>query len=233
MLFPQLLSLRSASKRLRLPVRKVLYASWWECDRDQMCTAAEARATSVLCFLSGLVVLAGTTAVVAQDPPLPLRLKSLRPAGVQSHLTESNGMLAFTVSNSTSEDKEVRLLTFYPERRRAGRRDAWIPAKATLSSWSCLAGPPSLPARGFVELKSFSHDRTHGRDQPCARRTARRHTPVVQFYRREPGTTLMLDVDVADGSRCARASRRGSGGGHSRPVRVFRHRMGWSRASTP
>jgi hypothetical protein len=175
--------------------------------------------------LAALLVLAFGAPAAAQGPDA-LQLKGLGPAGVRSYLTDSWGVLGFTLTNPTAEDREARLLTFYAgaPRRQYGR-DVWVPAKATLTSWSCL-GPPSEPLdRGVVELKSLLYDRTGGQEhllrspdgQPL-------HSDLVRFSRREPGTTLLLDADVADGSQEPLSPRDEARANEVRDlVRVFRH----------
>src|SRR6266851_2439539 len=94
-----------------------------------------------LAWLAALLVLAPCAAVVAQDPDTSHPFKGLSPAGCRSHLTESWGTLGFSLSNHADEDMEARVLAFYAGApgRQFGR-DVWVPAKATLRSWSCI-GP--------------------------------------------------------------------------------------------
>jgi hypothetical protein len=157
--------------------------------------------------LSALLVLASWATAAARGPDAPQRLKNLGAAGARSHLTEGWGVLGFALSNPTAEDMEARVLMFYawvPSRQYG--RDVWVPAKATLWSWSCIGPPPGPPNRNVVELKSLLYDRTGGREhllrspegQPL-------HSDLVRFHRREPDTTLMLDVDITDGSQAPSA----------------------------
>src|SRR5262249_59704961 len=176
--------------------------------------------------LSALLVLASWATAAAQGPDTPHCLKSLGPAGVRSHLTESWGVLGFALSNPTAEDMEARVLTFYagvPDRQYG--RDVWVPAKATLWSWSCIGPPPGPPNRNVVELKSLLYDRTGGREhllrspegQPL-------HSDLVRFHRREPDTALMLDVDITDGSQAPLSPQDEARANDVRDlVRVFRH----------
>src|SRR5689334_10945773 len=88
-----------------------------------------------------LVVLTCCAAASAQSPEAPLQLKHLSAAGAQSQVTETWSSLRFALANPTAQDREARILTFYPGApgRQYGR-DVWVPAKALLWSWSCL-GP--------------------------------------------------------------------------------------------
>ena len=90
-----------------------------------------------LCLGFAIVLgLAVCAKALAQNPnPLP-RLKGLSPAGGRSFLSNSNGSLAFGLSNPTSKDIDARVLTFYDDlRSKQYGRDVWVPAKATLWSW--------------------------------------------------------------------------------------------------
>jgi hypothetical protein len=121
---------------------------------------------------------------------------------------------------------EARVLTFYagaPGRQYG--RDVWVAAKATRWSWSCIGPPPGPPNRNVVELKSLLYDRTGGREhllrspegQPL-------HSDLVRFHRREPDTTLMLDVDITDGSQAPLSPQDEARANDVRDlVRVFRH----------
>lgn len=182
-------------------------------------------------FLSAFALLVCVARVAAQTPIPDLRLKSLRPGGVQSHLSEGWGMLSFAVANSTPEDKQVRLLSFHPAApgQQYGR-DVWVPAKSTLGSWSRISGPPKPPERSYVELKSLLYDRTAGRERLVRSPDGPPvHSELVSFHRNEPGTTLMLDVDVADGTQGATSARDDRRASEIRDlVRIFRHRQGWT-----
>jgi hypothetical protein len=176
-------------------------------------------------------VLAASATAAAQGPEAPPQFKSLSPIGVRSHLTESWGVLGFALSNPSAEALEARVLTFYA--RAPGRqygRDVWVPAQATLRSWFCIAPPPGPPDRNVIELKSLLYDRTGGKEhllrspegQPL-------HSELVSFSRREPGTALMLDADVIDGSQATPSPRDQARAKEVHDlVRVFRHRRGWS-----
>jgi hypothetical protein len=181
--------------------------------------------------LPALLVLAFCATAKAQGPDGPHYLKNLSPAGVRSHLTESWGVLGFVLSNPTAEDMEARVLTFYagaPGRQYG--RDVWIPAKATLRSWSCIGPPPPPPNRNVVELRSLLYDCTGGREHLLRSPEGQPfHSDLVRFYRREPSTTLMLDADIADDSQAPLSPRDEARAKDVRDlVRVFRHRWGLS-----
>ncbi len=205
-------------------------------------TTSGAARRSPRALFSVIALLTCCATAPAQDSIVPLRLRSLGPGGVRSHLTESNGMLSFALTNSTAEDKELRVLTFYPEApgRQYGR-DLWAPAQATVWSWFCMGGPPSVPDKSITELKSYLYDRTSGREQLVRSPDGPPvHSDLVRFFRREPGTTLMLDVDISDGSPpSSQFSKEGDPQDSEQRslaranevrdlVRVFRQRMGWS-----
>src|SRR5207249_1494971 len=102
----------------------------------------------------------------AQSPEAARHIKSLSPIGVRSHLTDNWGVLGFALSNPSAEDMQARVLTFYagaPGRQYG--RDVWVPAKATLWSWSCIGPPATPPGRSVVELKSLLYDRSGGQEQ--------------------------------------------------------------------
>ena len=96
-------------------------------------------------------------------------------------------ILDLTLSNPTAEDLEARVLTFYPGApgRQYGR-DVWVPAKATLWSWSCIGPPPGPPERNVVELRSFLYHRTGGREHLLRSPEGQPfHSDLVRFSRRE------------------------------------------------
>src|SRR5262245_35696546 len=200
-----------------------------------MRTAATTRATRAMNKPPALLLLASCTTVAAQGPEAPRYLKNLSPAGFRSHLTESSAVLGFALSNPTDEDMQARLLTFYPEApdRQYGR-DVWVPAKATLRSWSCVGPPPrpeksSAPSRGdrssIIELESLLYDRTGDRERLLRSPEGPPvHSVLARFHPREPGTMLMLDADIADGSQAALAPEEEAHTTDVRNlVRVFRH----------
>src|SRR4051794_25874362 len=87
--------------------------------------------------VAAFVMLAcGATAAAQDENSDRLRLKILGPSGARSYLTENGGVLGFALSNSTAEDIEARVLTFYAtDPGRQYGRDVWVPAKAALWSW--------------------------------------------------------------------------------------------------
>lgn len=182
-----------------------------------------------------LLALAFCETAAAQGLDAPQYLKSLSPAGVRSYLTESWGALGFALSNPTAEDMEARLLTFHAAApgRQYGR-DVWVPAKATLWSWSCIGPPPGPPDRNVVELKTLLYDRTGGREHLLrSPQGPPLHSDPVRFHRREPGTTLMLDADIADGSQGPSPGDQARADEVRDLVRVFRQRSLLSERVSP
>jgi hypothetical protein len=178
---------------------------------------------------AAFLVLASSATAVAQVPEAPPQyLKSLSPTGARSYLTEGWNVLGCTLSNPLAEDMEARILTFYagaPGRQYG--RNVWVPAKATLSSWYSIGPPPGPPNKNLVELKSLLYDRTGGGEQLLRSPTGQPlHSDLVRFYRREPGTTLLLDADIADGSQVPLSPREEARTRDVRDlVRVFRHHL--------
>lgn len=178
-----------------------------------------------------LFVLAAGATADAQDVAGSPYLKSLSPAGAQSHLTDSSSLLRFALSNYTAEDMDARVLTFYagtPGRQYG--RDIWVPAQSTLWSWSCIGPPPSLPARNVVELKSLIYHRSAGAEHLVRSAEGQPlHSDLVRYRPREPSTTVMLDADIADGSQGPWSPVAEVRAQETRDlVRVFRHRCGLS-----
>jgi hypothetical protein len=177
-----------------------------------------------------LLVLA-CRAATAEAQEAPLRLKNPGPAGARSSLTESWGVVGFRLSNTTNQDREARVLTFYSEApgRQFGR-DLWVPRDATLSSWYSLGPPPGPTGRSVVELRSLLYDRTEGRERllksPEGQAT---RSDLVRFERREPSTAVMLDGDVSDGSQVPPPADAQARADDLRDlVRVWRNRWGLS-----
>jgi hypothetical protein len=134
--------------------------------------------------------------------------------------------LRFALANPTPEEIEARVLSFYagaPGRQYG--RDVWVPPKATLWSWSVIGPPPSAPGRNVVELKSLLYDRTGGKERLLrSPQGPPLHSDLARYSKREPGTTLMLDADVADGSQGPPSAADLARANDVRDlVRVFRH----------
>ncbi len=173
-----------------------------------------------------LCLLFVSTTAVAQAQETSPQLKDLGPAGARSQLTESWGLLGFTLTNPTGQDMEARVLTFYagaPDRQYG--RDVWVPARATLKSWLCIGPPASGPDRNLVELKSLLYDRTGGQEHLLRSAEGQPlHSDLVRFSRREPETTLMLDADLIDGSQAPLSPDEEAQAQEIRDLaRVFRH----------
>lgn len=178
-------------------------------------------------WLVTLLILVAGSSAGAQPLDAPQYLKKLSPAGTRSHLTESWGALEFVLSNPTAADMEARVLTFpasAPGRQYGS--DVWVPAKATLKSWLCIGPPASPPDQNVVELRTLLYDRTGGREHLLkSPQGPPLHSDMVRYYRRDAGTTLMLDSDIADGSQEPLSpSDRDRGNAVRNLVRVFRQR---------
>src|SRR4051794_31172937 len=146
----------------------------------------------------GLLAFAAYPAA-GEDPAARPHLKGVGPVGARANLTESWGALGFTLSNPTDADVEVRVLTFYADApgRQYGR-DVWVPARSALRSWSCVGPPPVPPDRDVVELKSLLYDHTGGHEQLLrSPEGPPMYSHMVRFRRKEPGTVVVLDADVA------------------------------------
>ncbi|HKB04233.1 MAG TPA: hypothetical protein VKD90_18560, partial [Gemmataceae bacterium] len=183
-----------------------------------------------------VLVLASCAGAVGQDSGDRPRLKNLGPSGTRSYLTESWGVLGFALANPTDADMEARVLTFYAkDPGRQYGRDVWVPAKGTLWSWSCFGPPPGAPDRNVVELRTLLYDRAGGGEhlirspdgQPV-------HSDLVRFNRREPGTVVMFDTDLADGSQSPPSPSDQARANAARDlVRVFRHQAQLSERVNP
>jgi hypothetical protein len=145
---------------------------------------------------------AGAAAAQPAKPEVPA-LRSVSAAGVRSYMTESPGTLGFRLTNPTGADVTLRVLTSYtvdPDRQYG--RDAWVPAHASLSSWFPVgAPPPRAPGRVSVELKSLLYEKkadgTHLLPEPGGQPY---HEHLMRFQRHEPGTAVLLDAELDDGT---------------------------------
>lgn len=173
-----------------------------------------------------LLALAVCPTAGAEDPVDRPHLKGVGPVGARPNLTEGWGVLGFTLSNPTDREVEARVLTFYADApgRQYGR-DVRVPARSVLRSWSCVGPPPGPPGRDVVELKSLLYDRTGGHEvllrspegPPLG-------SHMLRFRRKEPGTVVLLDADVADGSREPPSPAERARAEDARElVRAFRH----------
>ncbi|MFO0841323.1 MAG: hypothetical protein U0797_02845 [Gemmataceae bacterium] len=175
--------------------------------------------------LAFLLALAIGSAAAGQGEDAPKYLKSLGPSGPRSYLTDSWGALGLSLSNPTSTDMEARVLTFFgPAPGRQYGRDLWVPANATLWSWSALGPPPGPNERSVVELKTLLYDRTGGQERLLkSPQGPPVHSELVRYHKREPSTTLLLDVDITDGSLGPPSAREEARAEEARDlVRVFR-----------
>jgi hypothetical protein len=176
--------------------------------------------------MAAFLLLAWGAAAAGQNFGDRPRLKIVGPSGARTYLTESWGVLGFALANPTDADMEARVLTFYAtDPGRQYGRDLWVPGKATLSSWSCFGPPSGTPDRNVVELRTLLYDRAGGGEhlirspdgQPV-------HSDLVRFNRREPGTVVLFDTDLADGSQPPPSPADQARANAARDlVRVFRH----------
>lgn len=152
--------------------------------------------------LTPILAWAICSAAAGQGVDAPQHLKSLGPAGPRSYLTDSWGVLGLTLSNPTPVDLEARALTFFADApSRQYGRDLWVPGKATLWSWATIGPPPGPTQRSVVELKTLLYDRTGGQERLLkSPQGPPVHSELVRYHKREPGTTVLLDADIADGS---------------------------------
>lgn len=174
-------------------------------------------------------------AAQAQSPVVPRYLGSLSAAGARSYITENWGAMEFSLSNPTAEAMEARVLTSYADApgRQYGR-DVWVPAQATLWSWYCIGPPPARPEHNRLEFKTYLFDRTGGQEHLLRSADGQpQHSHLARFERREPGTTVMQDADIADASQAALSPRDEARADEARDlVRILRHQRGLSERVT-
>ncbi|HEV8060201.1 MAG TPA: hypothetical protein VGP68_10025 [Gemmataceae bacterium] len=178
-----------------------------------------------------LLTLAACGVAVAQGPGPTPRLRGMIPAGARSFLSNSSGSLGFGISNPTAQDLDARVLTFYEgaSEKQYGR-DLWVPAKATRWSWFCIGPPAHPPDRGSVELKSRLYDRRGAEDHLLkSREGPPLQTDLIPYEKRDPITTVMLDMDLQDGSGTVPSREEETRADELRElVRVFRETCGLS-----
>ena len=183
---------------------------------------------AILAFL--FVLLLGERAF-AQTPERSPRLMGLGPAGARSYLTNSNGTLGFVLSNPTSQDLEARVLSFFDDSSfKQYGRDVWVPAKSSLRSWFSIGPPAVQPVHGSVELKSLVYARA-GKDDSLIRSSEGQplQSDLIPYEKRDPITTVMLDLDVIDGSENATSARDVARAEELQElVRIFRQTCGLS-----
>src|SRR5262249_49947467 len=100
-------------------------------------------------------------AAPAQDHvPPTLRVGDFNPHGIRFSATESWGTFGFEVTNLTGQERQARVVAFFPERPDARfGRDIWVPAHATIKSWM-LVGPPGKETPGATcEVQGLLFDR--------------------------------------------------------------------------
>src|SRR5207245_9603508 len=92
---------------------------------------------SQFCFFILGVALMWRQPVAAQESAGDgLFVQGLAPDGLRASVTESWGVLKFTVENTTRSGREARVLVFYSEQPDVQYgRHLWVPAEASLSVW--------------------------------------------------------------------------------------------------
>ncbi len=187
------------------------------------------RMASLLAALALLFAM-GQPLLAQKADPQP-RLRSLTPDGARSYLSQRPGTLRFGVSNPLPNDLDARVVTFYedaPDTQYG--RDVWLPSKATLWSWFPLGPPPKKTDRGSVELRSYLYDRT-GKTERLIRSSEGQpyKSDLLPFEKRDAITTVMLDLDIQDGSGPASTPEQQARADELHEfVRVFRHGIGLS-----
>lgn len=110
--------------------------------------------------------------------------------------------MGFRVTNPTDRDLRLRVLTSYAESSdRQYGRDVWVPAHSTLTSWFAAGAPASALSRSIIELGSYLYDRSSGGDRLIRSKDGPplwRH--MARYTRRGPGTAVMLDAELHDGT---------------------------------
>jgi hypothetical protein len=134
---------------------------------------------------------------VALDAPAQedLRLQGGTPGGLRTTLTDSWGVLQFTVANPTAADKNARVSVLYPDKQAVRyARDVWVPARSAIS-FSLPVGPP--PTEGSPlgrQIEMVLSDRTGGGDRtvflPGMEKVQTR--PVI-YKARAPTTAILID----------------------------------------
>ena len=160
----------------------------------------------------------------------PLRLEGLLPAGGRSALTDRPGVLRFTLTNTTAEPRDARVLVFYPGRPDIQYgRDVWVPGKAQLTSWVPV-GPPPPEAREFGrEVKFVLADRTGGEARVLTPSAEQMRNRAVPYRKYEPSTAILTDEFVTDGADPAVLDRKESAAALSvQLARTFRAARGLS-----
>ena len=154
---------------------------------------------TILAFLFVLLLGERTSAQTSEPSP---RLAGIGPAGARSYLSNSNGSLGFVLSNPTSKELDARVLSFFDDSSfKQYGRDVWVPAKSRLRSWFCIGPPAKQPNFGSMELKSLLYARS-GKDESLIRSAEGQplQSDLIPYEKRDPITTVMLDLDVIDGS---------------------------------
>jgi hypothetical protein len=135
----------------------------------------------------------------AQDhAPTTLRVGDFNPLGIRFSATESWGTFGFEVTNLTDQERQARVVAFFPERPDARfGRDIWVPAHATIKSWM-LVGPPGKETPGSsCQVQVLLFDRTDGTDRRILPTNDERpFTKGVLYRKREEFTAVVLDEDL-------------------------------------
>lgn len=150
-------------------------------------------------FLGGCAVLAAAAAPGRAADPLPLKLDGLLPAGGRATVTESRGVLRFTLANPNPEPREARVLVYYVARPDVQYgRDVWVPGKAQVTAWVPV-GPAPPETREFGrEIKYLLLDRTGGQTRVLTPAAEQMRNRAVPYRKREPSTAVLSDDFVTD-----------------------------------
>jgi hypothetical protein len=194
-------------------------------------TRSNSTRRSLCTILAFLFILSLGEPAFAQTPEPSPRLVGVGTAGGRSYLSNSNGTLGFVVSNPTSKDLDARVLSFFDDSSfKQYGRDVWVPAKSSLRSWFCIGPPARQPVFGSVELKSLLYARA-GNDDSLIRSAVGQplQSDLIPYEKRDPITTVMLDLDVTDGSENVTSVRDVARAEELQElVRVFRQTCGLS-----
>src|SRR5207248_4752277 len=126
----------------------------------------------------------------------------------------------------TDSDRRARVLLGYEGQPDAQYgRDAWVPARSTLSSWLLVGPAPAQPSRQSREVQFLLYDRSENGDRLILPREERRQrTRAVRYRPREPSTAILLDEGPPEASGFGRLPPPESASAESlRLARTFRH----------
>ncbi|MBX9583763.1 MAG: hypothetical protein K2X87_25965, partial [Gemmataceae bacterium] len=151
-----------------------------------------------------LLALAASPVAFGQDKPAPtVQVQGGLPAGARSSVTEAPGVLRFTVTNFTAEDRGARVVVFYAARPDVQfARDVWVAARSAVAVWVPVGPAPSGPPENLSrELKVLLYDQAGGggRQLLPPGDDGRVRGRLVPYCRPEPSTVVLADT-VEEGS---------------------------------